>query len=252
MSNYTSISNFGVGAINTSSNPLNYCLLSGMNSAFNNGFMGDSLCGANSKNCQAFMSDYCANNWNDICEIESTNQSKVFPNNIQGCGIRPGLCPRMSAGDILIANTAAKKYLSKAGGCCYLNYEPFDPTVASSPLISFVSGKCIPVYEVDPKTIDNDPVMNKLLNKPIIAWNLLVNIYNTAKRKNTLDSLKNTRLYRLFQSNEFQGYMKAKQNICPGGVVGTKSAVDGSKNTKDSYNNLRMLGNQPCCTRQMC
>jgi hypothetical protein len=88
-----------------------------------------------------------------------------------------------------------------------MQYEQFDPTVASSPLIAFWSGNggsCIPIYAVDPKTIDQDPVMTKILNKPIIAWSVLVNIYNTAKRKNTLNNLKGTRIYKFFMSNQFQ------------------------------------------------
>ena len=123
-----------------------------------------------------------------------------------GCGL--------TAGEILIANTASKKYLSDMRGCC-LKYEPFDPTVSNSPMVSFWCGQCrngnetcIPVYEVNPKTIDNDPVMNKILDKPSISWGLLVNIYNTAVRKKTIDLLRGTKIYNFFQSKSFQDYIK--------------------------------------------
>ena len=97
-----------------------------------------------------------------------------------------------------------------------MKYEPFDPTVSGSPMVSFWSGQCnrhgnescIPVYEVNPQTIDRDPVMNKILDKPIISWGLLVNIYNTAVRKKTIDSLKGTKIYNFFQSKPFQDYIK--------------------------------------------
>ena len=35
-----------------------------------------------------------------------------------------------------------------------------------------------PVYEVNPKTIDSDPLMNKILANPRIAMDILKNIYD--------------------------------------------------------------------------
>ena len=228
MSQYKRISDFGQGVRNTSENPLNYCLADNLNTMFNNGATGNTISNSNGANCQAFMSDYCANDWNTICETASKSSTTMTPNSLQTCGSGYGQscvqpCNRLTAGEILIANTATKKYLSQMAGCS-LKYEPFDPTVAGSPLVSFWSGNCnthgnetcIPVYEVNPKIIDNDPVMNKILNKPIIAWGLLVNIYNTAVRKNTIDSLRGTKLYNFFQLPMFQDYIKlSKMSLTP-------------------------------------
>ena len=50
--------------------------------------------------------------------------------------------------------------------------------------------------------------MNKILNKPMIAFGLLVNIYNNAVRNNTIDMLKGTKIYNFFQLNDFQDYIK--------------------------------------------
>ena len=203
---YKLISNFGPCVQNSSENPLNYCLVSSLNSSFNNGATGNTICRANGANCQAFMSDYCSQNgWDDICEVASKSQVTGTPNVLQTC-VEP-----LTTGEILIANTATKKYLSQIGGCS-IKYEPFDPTVAGSPMISFFQTNgnqtCVPVYEVDPKTIDSDPVMNKVLDKPVIAWSMLVNMYNTAVRKNTIDDLKGTRLYNFFQQESFQKYIQ--------------------------------------------
>ena len=51
--------------------------------------------------------------------------------------------------------------------------------------------------------------MNKLLSKPILGMDILLNIYNTAKRLGKLNGLKGTKLYRFFQSKPFHMYAKA-------------------------------------------
>ena len=152
------------------------------------------------------MSDYCAKSWDANCEVASMNISTQYPNNISSHSSENA---GLTAGDILIQNTASKKYLVENYNC-YWEYEPFDPTVANSPLVrkrmgdishSQGNGQCVPVYEVDPKSIDNDPVMDKILMKPQIAIFILINIYNTMNRKGTLGSLKDTKLGRFYSVN---------------------------------------------------
>lgn len=218
MSTYKCISNFGQGAKNDhSASPLTYCLDQTMDTQFVHGSIAQTIGGANGKHCQSFMSQYCANDWNNVCEHASRNRSKMYPNNLQKCQTGSDVeCNGLTAGDILIQNTATRKYLVEMIGNCSLKYEPFDPTIPESPLVAFWDNGCntqgnrgcIPVYAVDPKKIDNDPVMNKILSKPIIAWSLLVNIYNTSKRNNKLNELKGTRIYGFFMSTPFQNYVK--------------------------------------------
>lgn len=217
--NYRSIGSFGgnVDAI-PSNNPLSYTLLASIDSQFNHGQMGQQL-GPNTKHGQIFMAQYCASNFDGFCEFASKNQNKTQPNNIQPCGSESQVaCQDLNAGEVLIGNTARKKYLTEMSGNCELKYEPFDPTVASSPLISFWQSSCnsqgtscIPVYEVNPKTIDSDIVMQKILRKPIIALDVLINIYNTAVRKNTINQLKGTKIMKFFESKTFQDYIKRKK-----------------------------------------
>ena len=93
---------------------------------------------------------------------------------------------------------------------CTRQYEPFDPTVANSPLVSkwvSVGGQCVAIYDVDETVIDNDPVMNKILNAPTIAMNVLIPMYNYRKATNTLSGLRNTKLYQLFMSDWFQSQL---------------------------------------------
>lgn len=215
-SEYTSIGLFGQGAANAPNNdPLTYCLNTELDSLFMHGGTGE-LYGKDSKHCQSFMSEYCAQNWDNVCEYASRKTNMVypqyFPNNLARFG--SGLQYRMPEGDILIRNTAAKKYLKEMGNC-FKKWESFDPTVASSPLISYwqTNGEvmrtgCIPVYEVDATTIDQDPVMNRILVKPEIAIDILVNIFNTANRKGTLHLLSNTKLGNFYKSPYFQVYVQ--------------------------------------------
>ena len=102
----------------------------------------------------------------------------------------------MTFGESLIYETASRKYLVKMHNGMK-KWEPFDPTVPNSPMISYwtsTNQNLIPEYEVDPSIIDKDPVMDKILAKPQIAFNILINIYNTMKRKGKLHKLKNTKL----------------------------------------------------------
>ena len=226
-STYSCISQFGKGVNKDySTNPLTYCLLQTVDSGFLHGGIGNTISGKYSKNCQAFMSDYCAKGWDDICEFASQDRTITYPNTLSRCGGPGGVecASNMTAGDLLVRNTASKKYLSKLGGTCSIKYDPLDPTVASSPIVSFWEGGCntqgndgcVAIYEVDPSKIDNDPVMNKILSKPFIAWGILVNIYNTAMRKGTINGLKNTKLYAFFQSGVFQRYLKQKSSLLKG------------------------------------
>jgi hypothetical protein len=206
-STYRPISNFGSNAKSQVNNPLTYCMTTKLDQQFMHGGSAD-IFGAYSKNCQQYMGQYCAEKWDEFCEIASNDPNTNYPNNIQQCGsIGDTACKGMNAGEILIRNTAAKKYLTSMANCVK-KQEPFDPNVASSPMISYwisdgcsYSNACIPVYEVDPSKIDSDIVMNKILNKPIIAIEILINIYNTMKRKGTLQQLKNTKLGRFYSQN---------------------------------------------------
>jgi len=204
---YSSISNFGscsnFSAVN---NPITYSINDTIDPYFLHGDNFLNHGGQHSPQSQWFLSDYCAQGWDDYCELASKNVQSRFPNDMDMFKTSP---PDLTAGDILIRNTASRKYLVKmiAGKKVF---EPFDPTVAESPMIS----KWIwdsynnpnvhmrPVYAVDPATIDDDIVMDKLLMNPSIAKDILLNIYNTMKSQGTLHKLKNTKLDIFFKSNK--------------------------------------------------
>jgi hypothetical protein len=198
-SSYAKLVDFGRSAANDlpvyDADPLTYCIGNNASQRFNHGSNADTY-GQNSNACQVFMSQRCAGKWDDVCEYAAspaanneyaTRADTLGAGNNQVIGLTPG--------DILLRNTALEKYRTNMHGC-QLKVEPFNAINAHSPLISYYVGQnCVGEYEVlDPSAIDDDPVMNKLLDNPRIAVQLLTNIKNTMTRRGTLASLAGTRL----------------------------------------------------------
>jgi len=213
-SSYKHLLNFGKNSENRNgvNNPLSYCINDTMDQRFLHGSQSDTY-GQHSKPCQLFMSEYCSKKWDSFCEVASQNTNDWVPNNVQSClGSSDVACKGLNAGEILIRNTASRKYLVDMLNA-KKKYEPFDPTVPSSPMISYFvptngcasygSNRLTPIYSVDPKTIDSDIVMNKILRKPLIAFDILINIYNTMKRNRTLRELSGTRLGLLYSRHPY-------------------------------------------------
>lgn len=202
MNSYKSVSEFGSNNYSHVNNPLTYCLDNTIEQRFLHGSSHSDTLGQHSKSCQLFLSEYCSQKWDNFCEAASQNNSKSYPFHSQHSSL-DNTCSNLTAGESLILNTASRKYLVKMLNCDKV-YKPFDPTVATSPMISYwvpncYASTCIPVYEVDPKNIDDDIVMNKILENPKIATNLLTNIFNTMKRKGNLKDLKGTKLGFLYK-----------------------------------------------------
>lgn len=216
---YQNISSFGPEVKSLAvNNPLSYCLSNGMDNSFMHGGYAGKILGRQSEPCQNYISEYCSKNWDEYCELESQNKLKM-PNavNTQQNSLNNSIVG-LTAGEVLIYNTAMKKYVVRREGNCQLVQKQFDPTVASSPMYSqWLSGEgycssgncdqqqavgdCVPVYGVDPATINSDPLMNKILDKPVIALDVLRKIYIGMKKEGTLSQLAGTRLGDFFQKN---------------------------------------------------
>lgn len=221
MSCYKNIDNFGCKTKINYDEPLKFCSLYNRDYLFVNNNVNNDIYG---ENCQLYMSERCANKWDKHCEITSRDEKlsiKKINNNNNDYGII-----KLSAGDILILNTAENKYLYEKDDNCLKKQKIFDNSSLSSPLINYFVKKYKPCceyiknpclncnFKYFPKSedLDNDPVMNKILENPHKFWSILVNIYLTGKENNILETLKNTKLYNFFQSHNFQHYIK-KLNI---------------------------------------
>jgi|TARA_B110000259_G_C14022343_1_gene403488 hypothetical protein len=201
MNSYKSLQNIAPNINLPTINPLTYCTGDDLDIRFTHGGHADTY-GQYSRPCQLYVPDYCSQGWDQFCEVMSQNTNRQFPNNYNFCEKN---CQNLNFGEALIHNTASRKYLVKMHNG-EKKYEPFDPTVANSPMISYWTSNnqnLIPEYEVNPQTIDQDVVMDKILDKPDIAINILINIYNTMKRKNKLSLLKNTKLGTFYQSQPY-------------------------------------------------
>ena len=204
-SGYTPISKFGGNNYYFINDPLTYSINSTIDQNFLHGSSAATINGQQSKESQLFLSEYCSNNWDGFCELASKNTNISYPNNFSILATANGgdSPVQRTAGDILLYNTAKRKYLKQLVNG-KIEFTPFDPNVANSPLISYWksdnlgSNNIIPIYSVDPKIIDNDVVMNKILENPVIAYDILINIYNTMKREGSLVNLKGTKLGNFF------------------------------------------------------
>jgi ribosome modulation factor len=127
------------------------------------------------------MSQRCATNWDQFCERDSQSIDPRIADNVAGLST----AQRLTAGEILIRDVAHQKYLvNMINGSRQMI--PFDPISARSSMLStWVSTRglpMIPVYAINPATADGDVVLNKLLDKPGIAPDVLVGLYKSAKQ----------------------------------------------------------------------
>lgn len=198
---YQKLVTFGSSLTNAlpvyANDPVTYCVGSNISQGFNHGGNA-AIYGQNSPECQTYMAQRCAANWDGVCEYAAShvaNEEYATRADTANLGTMKQVID-LTPGEILLRNTAMEKYLvGMSGGNCELRTEQFDPINPSSPFISkYVGTGCVPQYAVDPTTIDNDPVMNKILDNPKIAMQLLINIKNTMRRNGTLGNLNGTRL----------------------------------------------------------
>lgn len=199
MNKYRNISTFGSNLVDYASNPINYCMGDTINKSFLNPTSANQISQYGDK-CQMFMAEYCSLGWDDVCELSSNNNNTSYPNFIGPTKYKL-TTQTLTAGEMTIVNTALRKYISDDSKCVWI-FDQFDPMVSNSPLVRKLDYKnSFVYYEVDPNKIDDDILMDKILLKPDIALDLLINIYNTMKRKNTLKDLINTKLGKFFMAN---------------------------------------------------
>jgi hypothetical protein len=226
---YRSISDFAPNIDNEySRNPLLYCTLSEMDSQFLHGAQGR-IFGRYNKHCSEFLASRCANHWDELCDAVSKDKETRYPNEAGPSGsvyVDTPAPPCLPYGEQLIRDAAFKRFRSTTKDC-NVKCEPFDPTVPNSPLICYETkiscasgpvpeevcvgacdgyGQCQSVFTISPEQaqlLDMDPLMNKLLNKPDIAMDLLEQIYLNMKQQGTLGLIRQTRLARFY---EFLGH----------------------------------------------
>ena len=189
---YEKLYNLGSNLLNSypihNNDPISLCV--GTSNMFKGGD------GQNSLPCQVYMSQRCAKQWDVACEDASKQNGFSTAVFSDGCGI-----VGMNEGDLFVRNTAMEKYRTsiRTGENwtqkCKIQTEQFDPLNPSSPCMTYFVGDCVGDYSIDdPKNIDSDPVMNKMLDNPGPFLHILKNIKNTMVKMGTLCQLEGTRL----------------------------------------------------------
>jgi len=232
MSNYATFQKFGSN-INRGvrnpynvANPLTYCLYWDSSTKFLHGSTARYYT-PQCYECQNYMADYCAgkfndkNTWDPYCEIYyNNNNNNVWPNNAvinqsaanlsnccgnARCSVTGG---RLTTGEQLLRNSAERRFLEYPG--CPTAYEVFDPNVGSSPMM-MVPGcgqqsvdYTNAIVKINPATIDNDQLMNRVLKTPSIALDILAIIYAATKSQTKPLNLSGTRLGKHYEANSEQ------------------------------------------------
>ena len=176
-------------------NPLQYC--------FGDEQISEELYGSinvrDTRQAQAYASEYCSKKWDRICEISSINRDPVinmlYPNSVT----------LLSRGEVLLRNTVITKYMTSIKNA-EKRQERLYQLDSTSPVVTYWSKKHIsrPIqmeFSVNHTNIDNDPVMNKLLLNPNVALDVLKNIYKNLKKQGNLDKLQNTKLGLFYKAN---------------------------------------------------
>lgn len=194
MSSYKQIKNFGQNtnpACGGSNDPLTYCLVDSLDKNFLHAPLGQQY-GPRSDMCQNYMAQRCALEWDGFCEYYYRQYGengewpagREWPN--RGVVGQPVQVTKMTLGDQLLQNTAARKYCDFSN--CVKECVSFDPTNPDSPKVTIFkdSKECFPICRIkNPETIDRDPVMDRALANPTVAGQTLANICNTSRREGT-------------------------------------------------------------------
>jgi hypothetical protein len=155
-----------------------------------------------SKTYRNYISDQCSQQWSDVCQVvfnEKAQPFSYYKGDYEAIEYN-----NLTSGDLILRSTAEKKYIHMVDSKCEIEITKFNNQVPGSPYTSNFSNNCKKIYYVDPSNVDHDPVMNNLLQKPIVAMDVLKSIYETAKSKNTLNKFKGTKLGAFFETTNFQ------------------------------------------------
>ena len=171
--------------------------------------------GPRAKESMLYMAQRCAANWDGACEFLSRNEDTAGVCN-QAKVVSP-LFPRInppgsqSIGDILVENAATQRFCDLSS--CSIRSEPYDPTNPRSVMVNQYgccgTQTCLPMC-MPPTDPDNDLLLNKLLDKPQLHLDLLLNMYRNANARNLRAAYASTRIGRVFAI--FDLYPSAKQS----------------------------------------
>lgn len=174
--------------------------------------IGDSayLFGPATTSSQLYMAEKCSKNWDGACEFLSRNSDSTKCNSGR---ISSPLFPtvyapgKLTIGDFLVENAGVRRFCDLSS--CAMNQEPYDYNNPDSVWVTSYGccgeNQCIPVC-MPPDNPDNDLLLNKVLDKPDLHIDLLINMYRNVIANGTKGKYDNTRIGYIF--NIFDVYRK--------------------------------------------
>lgn len=222
---YTKITDFG-RSLNAqvenplnAANPLTYCMVPTLNSQFfHGGPSGYLLYGNANPNCMSFMSERCKNEWDGYCQaFVDLNSDSYWPNGavldtVAFQNAKTFLNIKTTVGQDMLRNSCYHRFLfipNLVG-----SEQPFDPTVANSPMITLYDNYVTAYSHVknlsDPETVDKDVHVDKMMENPKVCLDVLGRIFLGYHRQEGGIHIKGTKLEEFFKINhEFlSGYVK--------------------------------------------
>lgn len=223
-------------------NPLTYSIVPTFNTMFLHGASMSSLNNRTwSRAVQNYMAEYCAGGtdasnkacpWDGFCEAyRLINTDTVWANSAvidtqAYTTVLRFLDYAPTQGEQLIHNAAERRFLRFLSTTAY--EEPFDYTVANSPMVRYYShlyvpGPCVVQNLADPQGVEADPVVRKMLEAPSACLDVLVRIYIAYALKQDGLNLSGTTL---------EKYLLAKKEILERTAMMLQRAIPGYDNRK--------------------
>lgn len=192
------------------SNPLTYCMFPTLNAQFVHGSTSAGMLYAPySPACQAFMKDYCSNNYDGFCEAYNIlNVDRYWPNSV-GRDIQAqsyansfqGFFP--TVGENMIRNVVHNHFIFFPN--TVKTIEQFDKNVANSPLVSYennyVNESSFVINLSDPEQIQRDPKVNLMMQNTRACFDVLARIYLAILRNEPNINIKGTVIEKFFVAN---------------------------------------------------
>jgi len=193
------------------SNPLTYSVVPTYNTMF---LHGASISGLNnrtwSRAAQNFMADYAAIMWDGFCEgyyVLNTdtvwaNQAAIDIHAYTLCMAYLGFY-KPTQGEQMLRNAAERRFLCFP--YCPSRKEPFDYTVANSPMVTYftplyTSGPCGIQNLDNPQQIEEDSLMRKMLANPQPCLDVMIRLYSHYRMKNGQMNIQGTTLQRYLEA----------------------------------------------------
>jgi hypothetical protein len=208
---YARIATFGQLNKVLQTDPVGYSIYKDIDSSFDQG-PTSRLFGPDQPNAQLYMAEKCSKEWDGACELLSRNTdgTKCNVGKIDSPLFKSPSPAGMTIGDFLVENTATRRFCDLSS--CKMTHESYNPMDPNSPFVTSYGScgftDCLPVC-TPPDNPDNDIVLNKVLEKPHMHVDLLVNMYDTINRSKQRSKYEKTRLGMVF--NVLDVYFQKKK-----------------------------------------